>query len=263
MTSNKLRIANIIAAMIQFSLAIYWIILKSNSSTSDYFNVYENRHNSYSYIPTNEKVGFSNIENDLIKFFIITGIFHLFYAFDFKGIYTRQIEAGKNNFRWIEYSLTASTMIKIIARTCGVSEASTLRLMEYSTIGCMLQGLIIENTLVSKELDPTTKKTILITSNIVGWGIMSAVFFEIFKSFNNYKKDLAVMDVKIPSFVTPIIYSQFLLFNSFGFLQLYEIFNYNKVNYENIELGYLVLSMTAKSSLGIALIQAMENTPDS
>ena len=56
-----------------------------------------------------------DLKNLLSLFFTITSGFHLFYGINVGDIYTDMIDNGSNLFRWIEYSITATIMMIIIA----------------------------------------------------------------------------------------------------------------------------------------------------
>ena len=125
----------------------------------------------------------------LISFFAITCLVHTFYfasSFDkcplIGGYYDKMIENKNNWIRWIEYSITATLMINIIARSAGVSTEETLIMINLATVCVMLQGQTIELALNSDDLS-WTKIQRLIIYNIVGWGLMIGVFGIIISRF--------------------------------------------------------------------------------
>ena len=195
----------------------------------------------------------------LIAFFGITSLTHTFYfisSFDnvplIGGVYNKMI-ANRNNFvRWIEYSITATLMINIVARSAGVSDEDTLLLSNIATAAVMLQGQTIE--LALKEKPSAIKLQQLIIYNLVGWGLMLGVFGVIISKFQQTIDEIkAATCANIPDFVKYTIYSQFLFYNLFGFWQLYQIFSvYNNPDYDytKFEIGYTVLSLISKTLLG-------------
>ena len=198
----------------------------------------------------------------LIAFFGITALTHAFYfvsSFDnvplIGGLYNRMIE-NKNNFiRWFEYSITATLMINIVARSAGVSEEQTLLLTNLATAAVMLQGQTIE--LALQEKPSKSKFQRLIIYNLVGWGLMLGVFGIIISRFQQTIDEIKKATcAKIPDFVKYVIYSQFAFYNLFGMWQLYQIFSvYNDpdYNYAKFEIGYTILSLFSKTILGYVL----------
>lgn len=203
-----------------------------------------------------------DLRNLLIAFFGITSFTHLFYflsSYDnvplIGGLYNNMIKNRNNFVRWIEYSITATTMINIVARSAGISEEDTLLLTNISTAAVMLQGQSIE--LALQEKPSSSKLQRLIIYNVVGWGLMLGVFKTIISKF-----DQTVTEIKkatcanIPDFVRYTIYSQFLFYNLFGLWQLYQIISVYKnpdYDYTKFEIGYTVLSLLSKTILGSIL----------
>ena len=202
------------------------------------------------------------MRNLLIAFFGITSLTHAFYfvsSFNnvplIGGVYNRMI-ANKNNFiRWIEYSITATIMINIVARSAGVSSEDTLLLTNLATAAVMLQGQTIE--LALKEKPSSTKIQQLVIYNLVGWGLMLGVFGIIISRFQQTITEIKKATcANIPDFVKYTVYSQFLFYNLFGFWQLYQIFSvYNDPDYDytKFEIGYNILSLLSKTILGSIL----------
>jgi hypothetical protein len=190
----------------------------------------------------------------LIAFFGITAAVHAFYFFS-GGIYDKMIANQNNYIRWIEYSITATLMINIVARSAGVSDEDTLILCNLATVAVMLQGQTIE--LALKENPSSTKLQQLIIYNLVGWGLMIGVFAIIISKFQQTIDEIkAATCAKIPDFVNYIIYSQAAFYMSFGLLQFIQILTvYNTPNYDyaNFEIGYNVLSLLSKTTLGFIL----------
>ena len=266
MSEKTLRILNATCALIHGGFCIMWIKKKHDNynipqdlkvySTSiqnvngDIKTVLQNKPNS---------IFKTDLRDLLIAFFGITSLVHTFYfVSSFKnvpiigGIYPRMIE-NKNNFvRWIEYSITATLMINIVARSAGVSTEETLLLMNIATAAVMLQGQTVE--LALKEPPSAAKIQKLVIYNLVGWGLMLGVFGIIISRFQETVTEIKKATcVNIPEFVKYTVFSQFLFYNLFGFWQLYQIFSvYSNPNYDysKFEVGYNVLSLASKTTLG-------------
>jgi len=203
-----------------------------------------------------------DLRNLLIAFFGITSLTHAFYfisSFDnvplIGGLYNKMINNRNNFIRWIEYSITATIMINIISRSAGISDEDTLILTNLATIAVMLQGQTIE--LALQEKPSFVKIQELVIYNIVGWGLMLGVFGIIISRFQQTVSEIKKATcANIPDFVKYVIYSQFIFYNLFGFWQLYQIFSvYNDPNYNYVkfEIGYNILSLFSKTTLGFIL----------
>jgi hypothetical protein len=59
-------------------------------------------------------------------FFFLSAIAHLGVAFPVRGWYERSLARGMNPARWIEYALSSSVMIVVIAALSGIQEVGTL-----------------------------------------------------------------------------------------------------------------------------------------
>jgi hypothetical protein len=208
-----------------------------------------------------DKVIKVSVEKELISFFYITSFFHLFYFLNPMNIYSKMIENQNNWIRWIEYSITATLMIRIIAILSGVRDQFTISLLTTMTFCIMLLGQVGEKSLSIYNTSKSTSKSIdsflslAKFSTLIGWVLMIIVFYTIVQQYLYIKDsidDLPCQGVKIPDFVTGVIISQVFLFSLFGFVQLYQIFN-NVQDYNNIEKSYIFLSFLSKVVLGSLL----------
>ena len=59
-------------------------------------------------------------------FVFLSAIAHFLIAGPLFGAYSRQLRQGRNDFRWIEYALSASWMIVLIAMLTGASDFAAL-----------------------------------------------------------------------------------------------------------------------------------------
>ena len=160
--------------------------------------------------------------------------------------YSIMIEKGKNPLRFIEYSVSASVMLICIALLNGVTNMFLLISIAGLTAGCQIMGLVVEYLPFQSPL-----KLVL---HFVGWfqflcayGIIAHAFFN---SIN------AVPNLEPPEFVYWIVGLLFLLYSSFGGVQLVEVimdWNGSQIDKYNKEMAYVTLSLTAKLVLGILI----------
>ncbi len=196
---------------------------------------------------------------EAVSFFYVTSFFHFLYVLMGER-YNEMIE-NKNNFlRWIEYSISATLMIRIIALQCGIRDDNTLTAITMSTVGIMLQGQIVESALASgHELDSNGKMVVFVAT-IVGWLLMVTNFYMIVRQYINLADDINLFGcpgVGIPSFVLALVVTQLIFYSTFGFIQIYQIYkrlyNPKEYDYKKIETMYIVDSLLSKVTLGAIL----------
>ena len=154
--------------------------------------------------------------------------------------YSNMVENNKNPLRFIEYSFSASIMLIAIALLNGVTDINLINSISILTSACQLCGLVVE---FIKE------KKIKWLLHLIGWmqfcwayGIIGHAFLRSIEASKNSSNPGP------PNFVYLIVILLFLLYSSFGFVQLFElIFEFNQFLKEKI---YVVLSLSAKLLLG-------------
>jgi len=184
--------------------------------------------------------------------------------------YSTQIEdKGKNPLRFIEYSISASIMLMCIAFLNGVTDINLIASIAVLTACCQLCGLVVEYI-------PDNQLTLQYILHFTGWiqflcayGIIAHAFF---KSID------AVAGVEPPPFVYAIVITLFLLYSSFGVVQLSELAcktrticgseeiktcdkcptwcrngENNAIGKEYKEILYVSLSLGAKLTLGMLI----------
>jgi hypothetical protein len=269
MSQNNLRMINGLCMAIHGGFCILWIKKKKDNyiipqDLKIYTNSIQNINGTVQTVikeKPNSLVKF-DLRDLLILFFGITSITHAFYlltSFDniplIGGLYNKMIVNRNNYIRWIEYSITATIMINIVARSAGISNEDTLILINLATVAIMLQGQTIE--LALKEPPTSTKIQKLVIYNLVGWGLMLGIFGIIISRFQQTISEIKKATcANIPEFVKYVIYSQFIFYNLFGIWQLYHIFSvYDNpyYDYTKFEIGYTILSLFSKTILGVIL----------
>jgi hypothetical protein len=157
----------------------------------------------------------------------------------FFGRYGKGLEDKHNYFRWVEYSISSSVMIVLIAQITGIADISAL-----IAIFGVNASMILFGWLQEKYEQPGNG----------GW-----VPF-IFGCIAGIVPWLAVLvyvlspggppETSAPGFVIGIIVTIFLLFNSFAWVQYKQYKAQGKwSNYLHGERIYIVLSLVAKSLL--------------
>jgi len=169
-------------------------------------------------------------------FLLLSALFHFIVASVGASRYRDQLSRGQNQFRWIEYSLSSSVMIVLIAMLPGISDVVALIALFGVNAGMIFFGSVQERyEAPGGSLWPFWLGIVL---GIVPW-IAVGIYLVSPGS-----------DAQPPGFVYGIFVSLFLFFNTFAITQL---FQYKQIgrwrNYLTGERTYILLSLLAKSAL--------------
>lgn len=182
----------------------------------------------------------------VIVFFLLSGVFQSV-NWGREGY----SEEKTNPLRFIEYSISASIMLVLIALVNGIFDQSIIILLAVSCAACQLCGLVSEQLLhlykVHKNDTDLSNhlKVLAWVAHITGWLLILTAYAIIFRYYDISNRN---SDGQAPEFVTIIVISIFVLFSSFGVVQLLEMTE--TIEYDIAELVYVCLSLTAKSLLG-------------
>lgn len=153
------------------------------------------------------------------------------------GWYLRQLAHSRNYARWIEYSLSATLMMVLIALLTGVSDGAALGAIAGVNVSMILFGLLQEHY----EQPGRSGWLPFIFGSVAGvvpWLVVGLYLWS------------PQVAASPPGFVVAIYVSLFLFFNVFA---LNMVLQYARVgpwrNYLFGEQMYIVLSLTAKSAL--------------
>lgn len=220
----KLRTMNIIAASIQFLLCagmIGWLVSRFGDPS-----------------PIPFAVSLDTVVIMLILFTFVTCAFHTMYAIGV-GHYSKNVDAGKNWMRWIEYSITASIMIWIIAVSSGVQDTGLFIFIVSMSVLCMLCGLMSEQV---------TSRSRKLWVTFAGWLFIIVAYSVIIQQF---VENVNNSPVDVPGFVYAIVISMCIMYMSFGGIHAYHLYKGDKDVGMNrfIEKAYTVDSMISKTLL--------------
>jgi hypothetical protein len=161
---------------------------------------------------------------------------HLLIATVLRGRYEDDLRAGINRARWVEYSLSATLMVVLIALYCGITEVTALVGIAGANVAMILFGWLQE-----RANPPGRERTTMLPflfGTIAGAAPWVAIVVNVLGSDT------------VPGFVYGIVVAQFVFFFSFGLNQWLQ---YRGVGpwreYAYGEKAYLVLSLGAKSVL--------------
>ena len=153
--------------------------------------------------------------------------------------YIAGLAAHRNFFRWVEYSISSSVMIVLIAQVTGISDITSL-----IAIFGVNASMILFGWLQEKYEEPGNGGWVPFIfgciTGIVPWIALAFYVFAIGGAGEN----------NAPTFVYFVVLTIFLFFNSFALVQWLQ---YKKVgkwsNYLVGERTYITLSLIAKSAL--------------
>lgn len=218
------------------------------------------------------------VETLVVLFFFVTAGFHTYYAANVNGSYEKVI-ANKNNwYRWVEYSISSTLMLYIIAILSGVKDENVYRSIFAINVAMIYTGQLVEEY-AEDEIEFMGKKvpkwTIPMTLGFVllltEFGIIireSNKNFDIFDKYiakySAYENSTNPEEQKkyqvylyyskifvIPNWVKYTIYGLFGFFSVFGAISFVGV--YKKQPYEKVEKNYLLLSLLSKAFLGSML----------
>jgi hypothetical protein len=169
-------------------------------------------------------------------FLFLSAIFHWLIGTVWQDRYRDQLSRGQNQLRWIEYSLSASVMIVLIAMLTGVSDIAALIALFGVNAGMIFFGAVQERyERPGGSLWPFWLGCVLGTIPWLAIGLYLA------------SPGTAASP---PGFVYGIFFSLFAFFNSFALVQWLQYRARGRwADYLAGERTYIVLSLLAKSAL--------------
>lgn len=161
---------------------------------------------------------------------------HLLTASALRGTYEADLRRGINRFRWVEYSVSATLMVLLIALYTGIDQITALIGIAGANVAMILFGWLQE------AANPPGRATT--TMKPFWFGCVAGAAPWIAIAYN------LVAAETVPGFVVGIFVSLFLFFNSFALNQWLQ---YRQIgpwrSYAFGEKAYLTLSLVAKSAL--------------
>ncbi len=169
-------------------------------------------------------------------FLVLASVDHLLTATVRRARYEADLRAGVNRYRWLEYSLSATIMIVLIAFYTGITDITAVVAIIGANVAMILFGWLQE-VMNPPQRDRTTMLPFWF-GTIAGAAPWVAI------AINTLGSET------VPGFVYAIIVSLFVFFMSFGvnqWLQYRQLGRWS--SYAHGEKAYLVLSLAAKTAL--------------
>jgi len=252
---------NKFAAGIHLSLGAFFsiyfpIINKQNPQSQNVKNLLALQDHDIEFTGTNSSpiIGFKSVDSIptslttaqilVVAFYYITAIFH--YIYSTSSIYPELISRKNNWIRWIEYAISSTLMINIIALLCTVKDTNTFILLNASNIVMITMGQLVEEKIRAGESP--------IVPMVASFFLLLSEFFVITREYIRHVNQIKTYigtnpNIKpIPSWIPYMLIVLFVFFLSFGLVSIYQL--YNPDDYVAIEKFYIVLSLVAKTALG-------------
>lgn len=242
---KPLRNWNIAAGLLHFASMIAVLVLSNSFSlpiTATYMT------GPPGTAPTSPIELFSNNVSYTIALFLgLSALFH--FLVSSKRFFTRYSEGLKNSrniFRWVEYSLSSSVMIFLIAQLNGISDYATLLAIFGVNVSMIFFGWLQEK--YARPGDGQWLPFIFgCIAGIIPWIIILVQLLSPSGPAGN----------AVPGFVYGIVISLFVLFNCFALVQYLQYKAQGKwANYLRGEKTYIILSLVAKSLLAWQIFAA-------
>ncbi|MHB8890497.1 MAG: heliorhodopsin HeR [Candidatus Limnocylindrales bacterium] len=174
-------------------------------------------------------------------FFFLSAIAHFTVAFPARGWYERSLARGMNPARWIEYALSSSVMIVVIATLSGIQEIGTLIAIFGINAAMNLFGWSMELANEGRTKAQWSHYIFGCLAGIVPWIVITIAL---------WTSATEPGAAPIPGFVIAIFVSLLISFNVFAFNM---ILQYRKTgrwaDYLHGERVYMFLSLFAKTIL--------------
>jgi hypothetical protein len=174
-------------------------------------------------------------------FFFLSAIAHFAVAFPARGWYERRLARGQNPARWMEYALSSSVMIVVIATLSGIQEAGTLVAIFGINATMNLFGWSMEAANEGRERPQWLHYVFGCIAGSVPWVVIAIAL------------GTAATEpgaAPIPGFVIAIFVSLFVSFNVFA---INMVLQYRRVgrwaDYLYGERAYMLFSLVAKTLL--------------
>lgn len=238
-TAKSLRKFNLIMAVLHFAQGLAVLLLSKSFALPITGNYLKFNTATKSLEPVSRQLFSLSLPSLIVGFFFLSAAAHLIIATVYNRDYNENLKLGMNKARWVEYALSASTMMVAISLLVGIYDVVTLAAIFTLTAIMNLMGLVMEIHNQSTQKPNWLSFWIGCLAGIVPW---AAVAFQMWLGANNGSR--------APTFVYWIFVSMFLFFNCFA---INMVLQYKKIgkwsNYLYGERAYIILSLVAKSLL--------------
>jgi len=189
-------------------------------------------------------------------FFLLSSFAHLGNGLLWRKHYLEALAHGYAPFRWLEYCLSASVMVLLLAYVSGTVSQNALVMLFALTMITMAFGHLHEVICrpLSGDKWAVESKLWRLQAHFLGyipqcfaWGV---IIYQFLLAATESTTDSYGEKREMPKFVYGIVFGEVLLFWSFGVVQLVVSLRPPSKYYEG-EIAYMWLSLIAKGFLGL------------
>jgi len=236
-TAKKLRRLNIYAAILHFGSAIAILSLTNSFSLPIIANYIQGDPGTAGYQTI--VLGHDPVGLMCALFLFLSAVAHLWIASNKGfGIYLKDLSHNRNIARWVEYSISSSIMIVLIAQLSSIRDIITLAALFFTNVSMILFGWLQE-----KYEAPGGGMLPFWFGCIAGIVPWAAIVFLLIAPGET-------SGAHAPGFVYGIIVTLFIFFNCFALNQYFQYCQVGKwKDYLYGERVYITLSFVAKSAL--------------
>jgi hypothetical protein len=174
-------------------------------------------------------------------FLLLSAVFHLLIATVGFEFYASELRHGRNRLRWVEYSLSSTLMIVLIALVTNLTDLGALIAIAFANVSMILFGWVME--MVNRP-DRDTWWTPFWFGCIAGIGPWATVVAYLVVGLGQEGAEGP------PGFVYGIIFTLFVFFNTFAINQWLQYRKKGRwTDYLVGERTYITLSLIAKTLL--------------
>ena len=192
-------------------------------------------------VPAQRAIGGLPIGPAVALFFLCSALAHFMVAYPARGYYERSLARGQNPARWVEYAVSSSIMIVVIATLSGIQEVGTLVAIFGANAAMILFGWSMEAANEGRASVQWLHYVFGCIAGAVPWVVIGVALVT---------AATADSAAPIPGFVIAIFVSLFIAFNVFS---INMVLQYRKVgrwrDYLYGERAYMLLSLVGKSLL--------------
>ena len=195
---------------------------------------------------TSKELGTFGFAPFISLFFFLSAFFHFIVISPwFNKEYRNQLNNGKNYFRWIEYSVSSTLMIWLIAMLFGIYDLGTLLCISSLNASMNLCGLMMEKYNNIRNPNASISWFAFNVGCLTGFTPWAIIFQYLIAAGDDTSSQL-------PGFVWGVLIGYLIFFQSFP---INMILQYKKVgiwsDYLVGEKTYIILSLVAKTFLGV------------
>lgn len=250
-----LRRFNIGAGILHLIQGLLMLILSNDSLTEVFISLPDPDVTSRVFLPGYESYFEVSLGPIVASFLFMSALAHFLVAAPvINDWYNDNLKFKRNYARWVEYALSSSVMISLVAVLSGIVDFNIILLI-FVLNACMnLFGLSMEKVnSLKQQADPEAKTDWAeyifgVIAGFTPWIVVGIYFFVALDRVDGQVVDGRTLEV--PEFVKYIFYTLIITFNTFAinmFLQYKKIGPWK--NYLFGEQVYIVLSLIAKTIL--------------